>query len=589
MKRILIILAFLWSVAARAATGEIELIGSTVTSLSTRSANVFDGDLESQWDGNPGNWIGIDLGTGTNATLTGWAFAPKPSSNGVYTAEVLMQGALFQSDTTPAFSSPTTRDTVPSFPFYPRYKMHERAATGSARCFRVYYSGFCGLAELRIYAQAGGTALGRPMAPKISPWGGRFPIGSQTVTLTSRTTSASIYYTTNGTVPTTSSLLYSGPFTLNFATNLDFRAIAYDATLSTTTSSVSSNAVFNPWSYKPNEDWRDDNGTLVEAHSGDIYDNRASDGFYYWYGSSLNFADAGVDLPDSGYTGMWCYKSTDLRNWIFVGNLLGTGFMVRHHIIKNDTSGLLVMWCHNVLSAGGNIFNSAVATSTLPSGPWSFVTTNANVIGGAKDQNLFKDIDGKAYLVATDTNQTLGTGKMRITLLASDYLSASSTQTVAALGNVESPVLFRNGTGNYYLIYGAGNYYDNLTTYNERWITCTNVLGVWTNQPINQLWTVDPLNDPRYSPTNSYNGQPSFVMKYGSQWILGRDQWHNAVSEPSSGLYKSRQVWVPFSFDASGNIVTPSPVGIPWEPSVLPTYGTVRQLTGKIKRTGSLR
>ena len=154
MKRLLIILGLVWSAAVRAATGEVELIGTTITSDSANAANAFDNDTTTFWGNGAGNWIGIDLGASTNATLTGWGFAPKPSSSGNYNSEVLMQGALMQSDTTSAFSSPTTRDTVPTFPFYPRFKISERAATGSARCFRVYFSGFPGLAELKFYATA---------------------------------------------------------------------------------------------------------------------------------------------------------------------------------------------------------------------------------------------------------------------------------------------------------------------------------------------------------------------------------------------------------------------------------------------------
>ena len=592
MKRILLILALVWSVSARAATGEVELIGAIVASIATATNNINDGDLTTAWTDNPSGWIGYDLGTGTNATITGYLFATQPSTPGNYTKETYIQGAQLQSDTTPSFSAPTTRDTVPSFPFYPRYKMHERVATGSARCFRILFpsTNYAGIAELRLYAAAGTTARARPVPPVISPWGGRFPTGSRTVTLTSRTTSASIYYTTNGTVPTTSSLLYSGPFTLSFSTNLNFRAIAYDASLSTTTSAVSSNAVFVPWSFKPSEGWRDDGGTVVEAHAGDILNNTATDGFYYWYGMALNYPDAGgSDIPPDGYKGVWCYKSTDMRNWQFVGNILGGNpyQLQRQHVIRNDSTGLLVMYMHNV---SGSTFATAIATSTLPVGPWAFYTTNTTSIQyGGKDQNLFKDIDGKAYFVAADTNQTYGTGKMRITQLSSDYLSGTTNQVIAVNSGVESPVLFRNGSGAYYLIFSAANYYDNLSTYNERWITCTNILGAWTNSTINQLWTVDPVNDVRYSPANIYNGQPTFAFKYSNQWILGRDQWHNSTTEPSSSLYASRQVWVPFAFDGAGNIVVPSPVPVPWEPSVLPTYGTVRQMTGKSKRSGNIK
>src|SRR5207244_1117418 len=50
-------------------------------------------------------------------------------------------------------------------------------------------------------------------APTISPAGGTFN-STVTVTLADSTANASIYYTTDGSTPTTASSLYVGPFTL---------------------------------------------------------------------------------------------------------------------------------------------------------------------------------------------------------------------------------------------------------------------------------------------------------------------------------------------------------------------------------------
>lgn len=60
-------------------------------------------------------------------------------------------------------------------------------------------------------------------APVISPNGGTFA-GSQTVTISSTTASSSIYYTLDGSTPTSASTLYSGPITVT--TNTTLNAIA---------------------------------------------------------------------------------------------------------------------------------------------------------------------------------------------------------------------------------------------------------------------------------------------------------------------------------------------------------------------------
>lgn len=63
--------------------------------------------------------------------------------------------------------------------------------------------------------------------PAISPAGGTYT-SAPVVTLTDSLAGASIYYTTNGATPTTSSTLYTGPFTLNLqpGTQVTLRAIA---------------------------------------------------------------------------------------------------------------------------------------------------------------------------------------------------------------------------------------------------------------------------------------------------------------------------------------------------------------------------
>jgi hypothetical protein len=62
--------------------------------------------------------------------------------------------------------------------------------------------------------------------PVISPGAGNYA-GSQTVTITASTPGSVIYYTTNGTAPTTSSTVYSNPFTVSG--NQTIEAIAVTA------------------------------------------------------------------------------------------------------------------------------------------------------------------------------------------------------------------------------------------------------------------------------------------------------------------------------------------------------------------------
>ncbi len=74
-------------------------------------------------------------------------------------------------------------------------------------------------------------------APQITPDGGTFA-ATQSVTLSTATTSASIYYTLDGSTPTTSSPLYTGPITISSQTTLQAIAAAAGYTQSPVSSAT---------------------------------------------------------------------------------------------------------------------------------------------------------------------------------------------------------------------------------------------------------------------------------------------------------------------------------------------------------------
>jgi chitobiase/beta-hexosaminidase-like protein/centrosomal CEP192-like protein len=71
--------------------------------------------------------------------------------------------------------------------------------------------------------------------PSLLPAGGTFS-GAQSITMSDTTAGATIYYTTDGTTPTASSLVYSGPIPLNSATTVQAIASAASHTASTVAS-----------------------------------------------------------------------------------------------------------------------------------------------------------------------------------------------------------------------------------------------------------------------------------------------------------------------------------------------------------------
>ena len=74
-------------------------------------------------------------------------------------------------------------------------------------------------------ASATYTDITQASAPAISPAGGTYT-ATQTVTLTDNTSGATIYYTTNGTTPTTSSTKYTGAITVSATETIEAIAVA---------------------------------------------------------------------------------------------------------------------------------------------------------------------------------------------------------------------------------------------------------------------------------------------------------------------------------------------------------------------------
>ncbi len=83
---------------------------------------------------------------------------------------------------------------------------------------KVYLAGY---GQVDVYGLLNGESVAA--APVITPNGGSFG-ASQSVTLSTTTASASIYYTLDGSAPTTASTLYAGPITVSTGTTV--RAIA---------------------------------------------------------------------------------------------------------------------------------------------------------------------------------------------------------------------------------------------------------------------------------------------------------------------------------------------------------------------------
>jgi hypothetical protein len=133
--------------------------------------------------------------------------------------------------------------------------------------------------EVDVY----GLFNGEPTAdkPQISPNGGTFP-STQSVTLTSTTANAQVFYTLDGSTPTPASTLYSGP--IKISTDSTLKAIASAPGY---IQSVTSSAVFNFTDQTPQITFSPAAGTYASTQQVTLTDSDAAAKIYYTTDGSI--------------------------------------------------------------------------------------------------------------------------------------------------------------------------------------------------------------------------------------------------------------------------------------------------------------
>lgn len=190
--------------------------------------------------------------------------------------------------------------------------------------------------------------------------------------------------------------------------------------------------------------WRDDGGNPIYAHEHDI---SRFNGIFYLYGSNYeNNPEGWVGVEAPVKNGINVYSSENLRDWHYEGVALevmgwaGAYTYHRPHIIYNDQTQTYVMWLY-VYSGYPN--QAAVAVADDPAGPFTLLdeprTTTSPNNGSCADMNVFKDDDGKAYLIFDQ-----GDFQIRIDELTGDYLSVSgTTASVVMAAPAEAPAMVK--------------------------------------------------------------------------------------------------------------------------------------------------
>jgi hypothetical protein len=203
-------------------------LGST-QSFSYSSAQIYSaGQSPCNPNDSGPNYTLIDKVSTSPVALNSPATAQGTSTGDAYSATVTYDGSnltLDLYDVTAGGACPGTRCftntwnnvNIPSWVGGDKAYVGFTAATGNTSTHPLYIGSFS-------FTEGSTTAPAPTATPTFSPAPGSYT-SAQSVTLSDATSGATIYYTTNGTAPTTSSIQYTGPITVSSTETLQAIAV----------------------------------------------------------------------------------------------------------------------------------------------------------------------------------------------------------------------------------------------------------------------------------------------------------------------------------------------------------------------------
>ncbi|KAI1854477.1 hypothetical protein JX266_000595 [Neoarthrinium moseri] len=291
----------------------------------------------------------------------------------------------------------------------------------------------------------------------------------------------------------------------------------------------------------PGGTWTTSNNEHLQAHGGGLI--KVNDTYFLM----------GEDKTSgSAFQNVNCYSSQDLVVWTYVGALLsrtGSGdlgpsrVIERPKVIYNDKTRKYVLWMH-VDSSNYGEAKVGVATGDTVCGKYEYKGSFQPLGKQSRDMGLFKDDDGKGYLLTEDRQNGL-----RIVALSDDYLTVT-TNTYLWKDSIEAPALLKLG-GRYYMF---GSKLTGWDPNDNVYSTSTSLSSGWS------AWKT--FAD---SGSKTYTSQTNFVLKTGeSSAVYLGDRW------VSKNLMASTYVWLPLSI--SGTSVSMKNA-VSWVPNLGPGAG----------------
>ena len=296
----------------------------------------------------------------------------------------------------------------------------------------------------------------------------------------------------------------------------------------------------SPPPFRPGALWPDTSGVPINAHGGGFL---FANGTYYWYGEFKTEGEAG----NRANVGISVYSSRDLYHWKNEGIALKVSddpasdivkgcIMERPKVLYNEKTQLYVMWFHLELKGKGySAARAGVATSSSPTGPFTFIRDFRPDGEMSRDLTLFKDDDGKAYLITTsENNQT-----QHVSELTDDYLDTTGHYTrILAHKSLEGEAIFK-ANGHYFYI---GSHTTGWAPNPAFAAVADKLTGPWRELG-------NPCRGPNAELT--FGAQSTYVLPvqgHPGAFLFIADQWRpkNAID--------GRYIWLPI--DISGDTFT---------------------------------
>jgi hypothetical protein len=310
-----------------------------------------------------------------------------------------------------------------------------------------------------------------------------------------------------------------------------------------------------PNTFYPGETWLDDRNKPIESHFGGVlYDN----GTYYWYGDNWDTPTLKPGTYPNQYFswtlnhGATCYSSKDLYHWKYESVSLAavendpthplqpTNWLPRPKVLRCDATGKYVMMAQIVTIDFKTMNKVVVGLSDTPAGPFQYHGL-LDPPGGGYDITLYKDDDGKAYLVTAH-------GFVKMHELAADYLSIVKTTEIKGVEG-EAPALFKHGGVYYFLT----SHMTGLAPNPNKYSVSKSLLGPY-----------EPRGEFAAGPgaANTFASQVTFVLPVAGRpgsFIFMADRMNAVTDALVEDYHESTHVWLPIALDAAHQKIS-----VPW-------------------------